>query len=105
MTDTCKWTGASGTEYIYGIYPIKGTTWNDIPGNYIFARESKPHNWEAIYIGQTTSFKDRIPDHDELPHIQRNKGTHVHIRIHYDSEARLAEEKDLLANHTTPCND
>lgn len=104
MADKCKWTGASGKEYIYEIYLIEGTTWNDVKGNYIFAKESKPQNWEALYIGETESFKDRIPNHNELPCIQLNKGTHVHVRINYDSQARLAEEKDLLANHTTPCN-
>ena len=103
MADKCKWTGASGEEYMYEIYLIEGT-WNDVPGNYIFAKESKPHNWEAIYIGETESFKDRIPNHNELPCIQRNKGTHVHAHVNRDSQARLAEEKDLLAKHITPCN-
>ncbi len=105
MANKCKWTGASGTEYMYEMYPIKGTTWNNVPGNYIFARESKPNNWEPIYIGQTESFKDRIPDHDKLPCVQRNNGTHVHVHVNHNTEARLAEEKDLLASCTTPCND
>lgn len=105
MVDKCEWTGASGKKYIYEIHPIAGTTWNDVPGNYVFARASKPHNWEAIYIGETESFKDRIPNHNELPCRQRNKGTHVHVRVNRDSQARLTEEKDLPANYATPCND
>ena len=68
MADKCKWTGASGKEYVYEIHSI-GDTWNDVPGNYIFAKETSPHHWEAIYIGETESFKDRIPDHNELPCI------------------------------------
>jgi len=103
MANECKWRGTSGKEYMYGIYSIDGT-WNDVPGNYIFARETKPHTWEAIYIGETESFKERIPNHNELPCVRRNGGIHVHAHVNRDSQARLAEEKDLLANNTTPCN-
>ena len=105
MARECKWTGASGKEYMYKIYSVEGTTWNDVPGNYIFAKLSKPHTWKAIYIGETESLKDRIPNHNELPCIRCNKGTHVHAHINRDSQARLAEEKDLLAIHTILCND
>ena len=104
MARTCRWRGASEKGYIYEIHPIEGTTWSDVPGNYIFAKLSKPHTWKATYIGETESLKDRIPNHNELPCIQRNKCTHVHAHVNRDSQARLAEEKDLLANHTTPCN-
>jgi len=102
MADKCIWIGVSGKEYEYEIYPI-GTNWNDIAGNYIFARESSPHEWESIYIGETESFKDRLPNHNELPCIRRNRGTHIHVRINRDSQARLDEEADLKANHTTLC--
>jgi len=103
MADKCKWTGTSGKEYLYDIYPI-GTDWNDVPGNYIFAREYEPNKWTAIYIGETESFKDRLPNHNELPCVKRNGGTHIHVRINRDSDARLKEEADLLANNKTPCN-
>lgn len=103
MADKCIWTGASGKKYEYAIYPI-GTDWSDVAGNYIFARESSPHKWEAIYIGETESFKDRLPNHNELPCIKRNGGTHIHAHVNRDSQARLDEEADLLANNKTPCN-
>ena len=103
MADKCIWTGASGKKYEYEIYPID-TNWNDVPGNYIFARESSSRTWQAIYIGQTESFKDRLPNHNELPCIRRNGGTHVHAHVNRDSRARLEEEGDLLANNKTACN-
>lgn len=103
MADKCTWTGASGKEYLYDIYPI-GTNWNDVPGNYIFAYESSPLIWTPVYIGETESFKDRLPNHNELPCIKHNGGTHIHAHINEDSQARLAEESDLLSNYTTPCN-
>lgn len=104
MVDKCNWTGASGTKYLYDIYPI-GTDWDDTPGNYVFAKRStEPAKWDGIYIGETESFKDRLPHHNELPCINRNGATHIHIRTNNSETTRLAEERDLLANHTTPCN-
>jgi hypothetical protein len=104
MADKCIWTGASDTKYEFTIYSMD-TDWNDVPGNYIYAKRStEPSVWLAVYIGQTESFKERLPNHNELPCIKRNGGTHVHAHINRDEKARLAEEKDLLANHTTPCN-
>ena len=103
MAEKCTWTGDSGKKYEYYITPID-TEWKDAPGNYIFAKETEPHKWEAVYIGQTESFKDRLPDHNELPCILDNGGTHIHTHINRDKQARLDEEADLLENHETPCN-
>ncbi len=100
---TCTWTGKSGTKYVYEIYPMDAT-WKDVAGNYIFAKESSPGSWTALYIGQTESFKDRLPNHEALPCVRRNGGTHVHAHKNEGRQARLDEESDLLANHTTPCN-
>jgi len=98
-----KWTGKSGKEHEYEIFFID-SPWNDVRGNYVFAKESKPRRWEPIYIGETESLKDCIPNHDKLPCIKRNGFTHVHVHMNYNSQARLAEEKDLLTNYTTLCN-
>lgn len=103
MADKCTWEGASGKKYEYGIYSMD-TNWNDVAGNYIFAYESSPAKWTAVYIGETESFKDRLPNHNELSCIKRNGGTHIHAHVNANSEARLNEEADLLANNKTPCN-
>ena len=100
----CKWTGASGTEYQYEIHPID-ENWADIPGNYIFAKETSPRNWQSVYIGQTESLNDRLPNHNELPCIRRNGGTHIHAHVNRDSQTRLSEETDLIrVNPSSPCN-
>ena len=103
MTDKCTWTGATGKEYLYDIYPID-TNWNDVAGNYIFAKETSPHKWDAVYIGETESFKNRLPNHNELPCVKRNGGTHLHAHTNQDSKARLDEEADLIATGRPPCN-
>jgi hypothetical protein len=104
MADKCIWTGASDKKYEYFILKI-GADWSDMPGNYIFAYQSSLGKWKAVYIGETESFKDRLPNHDELPCILRNGGTHIHSHVNQDKQARLDEERDLLADSGAPCND
>jgi len=103
MAQQCEWTGTSGNRYQYEIYPIN-TNWNDVAGNYIFAKITTRNRWAAVYIGETESLRDRIPNHNKLPCVSRNGGTHVHAHVNSSSTARLAEEGDLLAANNTSCN-
>lgn len=100
MADICTWAGASGKKYEYEMHPI-GTNWNDVPGNYIFAKVTSPNNWTAVYIGETESFKDRLPNHNELPCIRRNGGTHTHVHINRDSHASIQITLDTYS-HVAP---
>jgi len=101
---TIMWAGASGKEYKYWIYPI-GTPFEDSPGNYIFAKETAPHRWSALYIGETHSLKDRLSNHEKMPCVKRYGGTHVHVhKASAEEKTRRAEESDLLAKWDPPCN-
>ncbi len=100
----CTWTGKSGKKYSYEIHPMT-ESWADVPGNYIFAKETTPTNWVPVYVGETESLKDRLPNHNELPCVRRNGGTHIHAHTNSDAKARLAEEADLVAlTPKPPCN-
>lgn len=105
MADKVTWTGASGTQYVYSVYSLN-TNWNDVPGNYIFARQVTG-GWTAIYIGETESFKRRPlgPGHEAWDCARRHHMTHVHARTNTGgTAARRREETDLLANRNPPCN-
>jgi hypothetical protein len=107
MSETlkCTWTGKSGTKYIYEIYPI-ATEFKAVPGNYIFARESRPGYWSARYIGQTNNLNERLGDHEKEACAKRNGATHIHVHSNGNGEhARKTEEKDLILNNQPPCND
>ena len=99
---TCQ--GASGIEYNYTAYEIGGP----LPvasGNYIFAKPGQGNLWVAIYAGETGNFGDRIPNHNELPCVRFNGGTHVLIHQHNGGpQARRAEERDIIENYDPPCN-
>lgn len=102
---TIIWEGASGTGYKYWIYPF-GTTFSAAPGNYIFAKETKPQTYAPIYIGQTGDLSERFDSHHKMSCIKQNGATHIHVHTSSGKEEeRLAEETDLLRKWNTPCND
>jgi len=103
--NTASWPGASGKQYKYWIYPI-GTAFRSEPGNYIFAKETSPGRWHAVYIGESEDLGDRLTSsHEKLPCVRRNGGTHVHSHTTAGGQTvRRAEEADLIANCAPPCN-
>jgi len=101
---TIMWPGASGKEYKYWIYPI-GTTFKESPGNYIFTKETSPDRYSPIYIGEAENLEDRFANHEKMPCVKRNGGTHIHTHISSsDMTVRRAEESDLLGKWVSPCN-
>ena len=103
-TLTILWQGKSGTDYKYYIYPI-GTIFKSEPGNYVFAKESSPGKWRAIYIGETSNLNERFDDHHKMPCIRRNGATHIHVHINsVNKTLRVAEETDLTTKWVPTCN-
>ena len=99
------WPGKSGQKYEYRSYPL-GTTFKEIPGNYIFAKETQRGRWSACYIGQTDNLGERLGNHEKEPCSTRAGATHIHVHGNGNGErARLAEEADLILNSQPPCND
>lgn len=98
------WPGQSGRTYDYAIYPI-GTAFVDKPGNYLYARQSSAGRWQPTYIGQTSSLRDRLADHERESCAKRNGATHIHVHLSSSSEdVRRAEESDLIAKWQPVCN-
>jgi predicted GIY-YIG superfamily endonuclease len=98
------WKGASGERYGYWIHII-GATFEDSPGNYIYAKETRPGYWSPVYIGQTSSLADRLADHENETCAKRNGATHIHT--HTSSEVdrvRISEETDLIKVWNPICN-
>ena len=102
---TILWPGASGKQYNYWIYEID-TSFKDVPGNYIYAKEASPNQWTPIYIGETESLQDRLTSsHEKLPCIKKHGGTHIHAHTSSsDENVRRAEEADLIEKWDPPCN-
>lgn len=74
------WEGKSGRKYGCWIHPL-GTSFKDEPGNYIYAKETEPRRWRPVYVGQTSSLKDRLADHEKEDCAKR-KRVHARTRSH-----------------------
>ena len=92
---TVVWTGESGREYLYQVCdPSK--PWLDVPGNFVLAR-ANGNVLSAIYIGQSSSLRDRLPAYLEWD-IARDAGaTHLLAHVSFAGEhARISEAHDLI---------
>jgi hypothetical protein len=102
--ETIIWEGRSGTEYKYWIHPLP-PNFREVPGNYIFAKETKPDTFTAIYIGEAGDLSDRFDNHHAMPCIKREGATHIHVHTSSAGEqARRDEESDLIARWSPTCN-
>ena len=101
------WEGASGQKYGYWIRSFY-TNWKAAPGNYIYAKETNPgsRKWVALYVGQTTNLSQRLANHEKEAEAVSRGATHIHAHTSSaDDDVRLAEERDLIAKLSPPCND
>jgi hypothetical protein len=106
---TCEWVGKSGTRYTYYIYALPASFNPNQLGNYIYAKKDSQGYWQPIYIGQG-DLNDRANNHHQAACIRQKGATHFHCHKNDTEQARLAEERDLLANYTqayapTGCNE
>ena len=98
------WKDKSGTSHRFWIYP-RGTKFNEpCPGIYIYARETSPHKWIPIYIGQTENVNVRLTNHEQQECVDQNGATHIHVSIVTGEKSRLAIEKDLIQQWKPVCN-
>jgi len=98
------WPGKSGKTYKYSTHTL-GTRFKELPGNYIYAKETEPRHWSPLYIGQASSLRDRLADHEKEACAVNNGAKHVHAHTSAKSENnRLAEETDLIAKWNPTCN-
>ena len=66
-TRIIHWSGLSGRQYEYRIYPL-GTNFKAVPGNYIFAKETAQGRHSPIYIGETADLSERFDNHHKCLH-------------------------------------
>lgn len=107
MVTNVTWTGKSGKNYVFGLYPFD-TEFKPVSGIYVFARRIGQTGAEALYVGETQSFYDRlnagIHDHDGFERASRAGATHIGVmRVGYPTE-RLRIETDLRHGLSPRCN-
>lgn len=103
---TITWIGASGRQYQYWIIPLKPNfpIFKVLGGNYIFTKETRPGCFTPLYIGETGDLSERFDTHHKMRSIILHGATHIHQHTNPDHQARLAEERDLIAKWKPICN-
>jgi hypothetical protein len=91
------WSGCF-QRYNFEKYPIN-TSFADVDGNYIFAKEVNPSYYEAIYIGEG-NLKDRIVAHIKDGCVTKKGATHIFAHTNSNANNRKSEEEDLLCFNT-----
>lgn len=100
-----NWRGQSGKEYGYDVYPLE-SSFQPLPGNYIYVKQAEDGTWIPIYIAQTRDMHQRLEGHVRMDDAVHNGATHIHA--HYCSAgqaARCSEERDLILQYQPVCND
>ena len=95
---TCDWNG-----YDFQILDARGN-WNEVGGLYIFAYTQSPDLWNALYIGQTGSFRTRLPNHPYWPEAVRLGATLIHAKVVPDEAQRIVIERQLIETYQPPMN-
>lgn len=98
MSDTVKW-----LSYEFTVY-APNAPWNQVAGVYIFCGLNAQNQWHAVYIGQTDSFANRIPSHEQWAAAVRLGATHVHARGVSEAATRDAVERELIQAYQPPLN-
>ncbi len=100
-----NWPGQSGKEYSYEIYSLD-TSFQPLPGNYIYAKQAEDGTWIPVYIAQTRDLHQRLEGHVRVDDAVQNGATHLHA--HYCSAgqaSRCSEERDLILLWKPVCNE
>jgi hypothetical protein len=100
------WKGKSGRTYRYWF--IQDVTANGIQavsGNYAFVKQLANGNFVPLYFGQADDLRARIPGHERGDDARKAGVTHVMGHTTQGGEqARLEEERDLIAQWNPPLN-
>ncbi len=95
-------------SYIFEVYP-SDETFDAVGAVYIFTKrtvdDSGKGSHSFLYIGETGSLADRIPNHEKWPCVEQNEANCICIHQDDSEDSRLNKEADLLARYSTPCND
>ena len=96
--ETCPWTGASGTDYIYYVFERHPDV-PSRPGNFIYALKNPEGLWVPVYVGEGDLAVRGTGDPELIACVDAKGATHVHLRLNSRKQDREEEVRDLLARY------
>lgn len=103
-------TGKSGEKYFFHAWPIE-TRFSSVAAVYYVTKRSFSNKTyriaghEGIYIGETANLTDPFATQSHLDCFRKHGANCVCVHVITNEQRRLAIEQDMLAGHTTSCND
>jgi excinuclease UvrABC nuclease subunit len=70
--------------------------WNPIAGIYIFCGKNRENIWTPFYIGQASSFSERLSGHDRWEEAVNLGATHIHAKVVKNQTDRHTIETKLI---------
>jgi hypothetical protein len=105
---TITFTGASGTDYKFNVYPWDTNFEEDYGAVYfVTERRRKPdggYSHTRIYIGQTEDLSTRFDNHHKQDCFDEHNANCVCVHEEQDEDTRIEVEKDLINKYHPPCN-
>jgi len=105
---TVTFTGESGTEYAFNVYPWGTSFKEDYGAVYFITKRTEKseggYSHIRIYVGQTEDLSTRFDNHHKQACFDKHKKNCVCVHGEDDEDARLAIEQDLIDNYDLPCN-
>lgn len=96
VKEKIHWAGRSGKAYEYNIYKL-GTKFKRIPANFIVTQMTTLKKWKPLYVGQSEDLSRYLEKIGNMPFIEENEATHIHVHANRAGlRSRLMEEHDLL---------
>jgi hypothetical protein len=93
---THVWTGRSGIQYTYNVYPIGFAFPEKVVGNYIFVRYAD-REYHPVYIGEGILAERCSGKHHQAKCIVSKGAILIHAHPNTVDLLRKGEETDLLA--------
>jgi excinuclease UvrABC nuclease subunit len=98
-----SWTSSQLQRFEFDIFSIDAS-WNETAGLYMFCGQNLQRLWAPKYIGQASSFKERLCDHEQWAPAVANGATHVLAMVVSQQSERDRLEKILIAELHPPLN-
>ncbi|MDE2090296.1 MAG: hypothetical protein KGJ08_00145 [Gammaproteobacteria bacterium] len=95
---TSSFSGASGADYSYAVFPQHFVPQDQQFYNYMFASLSPEGRWNPVFIGQG-DLKQYLNDQAHIRGVAHSRSTHVLAHISPDAQQRRMEASDMLASH------
>jgi hypothetical protein len=104
---TITWKGKSGSSYTFEV-GRDGQVFHSVSGVYVFCKPIGLIGWEALYVGEAQSLKDRlntgISNHDGYRRAKAAGMTHIAAMVVVGDTERLRVETDLRHGLNPSCN-